>query len=69
MKKYNGPRVDYVNFINSLNIEQLGKMLYTAGNKLPAIETKIDSIDTNIMGMGESLKSIDRKFPSQEKPE
>ena len=44
-------------------------MLYTAGNKLPAIETKIDSIDTNIKENSESVKSIDRKFPSQEKPE
>ena len=69
MEKYNGPTVDYVNYINSLNIEQVGKMLYTAGNKLPAIETKIDSIDTNIKGMGESLKSIDKKLPSQEKAE
>jgi acylphosphatase len=69
MEKYTGPSVDYVNYINSLNIEQVGKMLYTAGNKLPTIETKIDSIDTNIKQMSESLKSIDRKFPSQEKPE
>lgn len=69
MKKYAGPKVDYVNYINSLNIEQVGKMLYTAGNKLPAIETKINSIDTNIKEMSEGVKSIDKKLPSQEKPE
>jgi acylphosphatase len=76
IKKYSGPKIDYNNYRNSLNIEQTGKILYTAGNKLPKIETKIESIDNNVSsmnknieGMSENLKSIDKKLPSQEKPE
>jgi acylphosphatase len=76
IENYSGPKIDFSNYQNSLNIEQIGKMLYTAGNKLPNIETKIDSIDKNVIsmnksveGMTESLRSIDKKFPSQEKPE
>ena len=41
IKNYSGPRIDYTNYQNSLNVEQIGKMLYTAGNKRPKIETKI----------------------------
>jgi acylphosphatase len=69
IKKYSGPKIDFSNYQNSLNIEQIGKMLYTAGNNLPKIETKIDSIDSNVKDMNTTLKSIDKKLPSQEKPE
>jgi acylphosphatase len=69
IENYSGPRIDYSNYQNSLNIEQIGKMLYTAGNKLPKIETKIDSIDNSVKQMNTTLQSIDNKLPSREKPE
>jgi len=69
IKNYSGPRIDYTNYQNSLNVEQIGKMLYTAGNKLPKIETKIDSIDNSVKQMNTTLQSINNKLPSQEMPE
>lgn len=69
LEGYSGPKIDYSNYQNSLNTEQLGKILYTAGNQLPKIEHKIDSIDDNVRQVKESLKNIDSKFPSHEKAE
>ena len=69
LEGYSGPKIDYSYYQNSFNTEQLGKILYTAGNQLPKTEHKIDSIDDNVRQVKESLKSIDSKFPWHEKAE
>ena len=42
LEGYSGPKIDYSYYQNSFNTEQLGKILYTAGNQL-CIDSKFPS--------------------------
>jgi acylphosphatase len=68
---YTGPPVDYTHYREILMVEQLGKILHTAGNTLPPMKTTLDDVNDSIKDMnndlgnalkdiGNTLKNIDK---------
>ena len=59
---YTGTPVDYIHYRELLMVEQLGKILHTAGNTLPPMKTTLDEVNNSIKDMkndlGNTLKDI-----------